>query len=372
MTASQLERETGARGLAPVLPDLSTFLGCGRQTDPMEIVRQAMDAERLGLRRGFVSERYDIKHAGPLMGGCAAVTSRLNIGAGILAAGAYHPVMATTMAATLVETFGERIVLGLGRGSYDWYEVFGIQDQPGPLGKQMKLAAFEDYIGLVRRLWTGERVSYDGPAGRYDGMFLADAPKSEPPPIWCGIFAGEKASRLAARAADGVMIVGFVTPTSVARCVEWIRDERDKHGLDGPFTIAAYVISTPDFDEVPMLNQSSARFLTYVVGLPAVARAYATVNGWDMDKIMALSRHPLFANMQTKTADLSYYRHDLVEAARDVPIEWMQESCAIGSVDDCVNKIAEYRAVGVDEVVLYGSTPNDNAQLISTWRERSQ
>src|SRR5205807_852393 len=136
MTATQLDRDAATQEPAPVLRDLSTFLGCGRQADPMEIVRQAADAERLGLRRGFVSERYDIKHAGPLMGGCAAVTSRLEVGAGILAAGAYHPIMATAIAATLSETFGNRIVIGLGRGSYDWYEVFGIQDQPGPLGKQ--------------------------------------------------------------------------------------------------------------------------------------------------------------------------------------------------------------------------------------------
>ena len=52
--------------------------------------------------------------------------------------------------------------------------------------------------------------------------------------------------------------------------------------------------------------------------------------------------------------------------------EWMRESCAVGSVDDCVNKIAEFRAAGVDEVVLYGSTPNDNARVIARWRERTQ
>jgi probable F420-dependent oxidoreductase len=372
MTTTEVRSEAGTGQFAPVLPDLSTFLGCGRQTAPIEIVRQAADAERLGLRRGFISERYDIKHAGPLMGACAAVTSRLEVGAGILAAGAYHPLMATAIAATLTETFGNRIVIGLGRGSYDWYEVFGIQDQPGPLGKQMNLAAFEDYIGLIRRLWRGERVSYEGPAGRYDGMFLNDAPTTEPPPIWCGIFAGEKASRVAARAADGVLIVGFITPAGVARCIEWIRDERDKCGLDGPFSVAAYVISTPDFDEEQTLNQSSARFLTYVVGLPAVARAYATVNGWDLDTIMGLAKNPLFAGMQTKTADLSFFRHQLVEAARDVPFEWMRESCAVGSAGECVGKIAEFRAAGVDEVVLYGSTPNDNAQVIATWRERGR
>jgi probable F420-dependent oxidoreductase len=274
--------------------------------------------------------------------------------------------------ATLQETFGERFVLGLGRGSYEWYEVFGIGDQPGPLGKQTGFQAFEDYIGLIRRLWRGETVTYDGPAGRYDSMFLADAPQSEPPPIWYGIFGGEKASRLAARAADGALIVDLITPAAVAQCVEWIRDEREKLGLDNPFTIAACTISTPDFDEEQTLNQTSARFLTYVVGLPAIRRAFARINGWDEATIKALGSQPVFQNMNRKTADLVFHRYQLIEAAKQVPIEWMQESCALGSVDDCVDKIAEFRAAGADEVVLYGSTPADNERVVAAWRSRGR
>ncbi|MHB8693280.1 MAG: TIGR03857 family LLM class F420-dependent oxidoreductase [Solirubrobacteraceae bacterium] len=353
-----------------VVEDLGIFLGAGRQTRPIDVVDQALDAERLGLRRGFVSERYDIKLAGPLLGAAAALTSRLELGTGILAAGAYHPVMAAATGATLQAAFGERFVLGLGRGSFTWYEVFGIAAEPGPLGKQASLQAFEDYIGIIRRLWRGETVSYDGPAGRYDSIFLADPPQCEPPPIWSGIFGGEKAARLAARAADGALILDMITPEAVSRAVAWIRDERERLGLDGPFRIAACTVSTPGFDEIATLNQTSARFLTYVVGIPEARRAFARINGWDDDVMKQFAGHPVFGSLQRRTADLAFHRHQLVEASRQVPITWMRDSCAIGSTEECVAKIAEFREAGADEVVLYGSTPADNADVIAAWRGR--
>jgi 5,10-methylenetetrahydromethanopterin reductase len=66
--------------LAPVVEDLSTFLLSGRAvasppTDPRlgptvrEGMRDGVEAEQLGFRRAFLSERYDLKEAGALLGG---------------------------------------------------------------------------------------------------------------------------------------------------------------------------------------------------------------------------------------------------------------------------------------------------------------
>ena len=154
--------------------------------------------ERLGLRRGFLSERYDIKVTGPLLGGVGAVTSRLSLGTGVLAAGARHPVLTAALGATMQAAYGERTVLGLGRGHTTWMETLGLANQPGALGKMYSLPAFADYIDIIRRLWRGETIDYDGPAGRYDGIFMADPPQCTPPPIWWGLMGGPKAAKLAA------------------------------------------------------------------------------------------------------------------------------------------------------------------------------
>lgn len=47
----------------------------------------------------------------------------------------------------------------------------------------------------------------------------------------------------------------------------------------------------------------------------------------------------------------------------------MSESCALGSVDQCVATLARFRDAGADELVTYGSTPNQNAALAAAWAD---
>ena len=75
--------------------------------------------------------------------------------------------------------------------------------------------------------------------------------------------------------------------------------------------------------------------------------------------------------MDRPTADQVFHRHELIEASERVPESWMQETCAIGSVDQCVRRMQEFRDAGVDEIGCYGSTPADNAALIAAWRAAS-
>jgi 5,10-methylenetetrahydromethanopterin reductase len=358
---------------APVLSDLGIFLTAGRQRRPGVILEEAVQAERLGLRRGFLSERYDIKVTGPLLGGVGAVTSRLSLGTGVLAAGARHPVLTAALGATMQAAYGERTVLGLGRGHTTWMETLGLANQPGALGKMYSLPAFVDYIDIIRRLWRGETIDYDGPAGRYEGIFMADPPQCAPPPIWWGLMGGPKAARLAATVADGAIMLDLVTPDAVARTAQIIRTERERAGLDpAAFRLAVGVITTPDFDDTGVLNQTAARLLTYIVGMPSVIEIYSTANGWDAGVLHRLTEHELFKSQKTKTADLAYHRHQLIEAAKHVPMQWMYDSCAIGTSAECVRSLQRFRDAGADEVVIYGSNPTDNTQLVNQWRNRAQ
>jgi 5,10-methylenetetrahydromethanopterin reductase len=56
--------------------------------------------------------------------------------------------------------------LGLGRGDHSYLRSEGIRTQ----GFQ----GLCDYVDIIRRLWSGQTVSYDGLAARYDGIKLGD------------------------------------------------------------------------------------------------------------------------------------------------------------------------------------------------------
>lgn len=85
-----------------------------------------------------------------------------------------------------------------------------------------------------------------------------------------------------------------------------------------------------------------------------------------------LTEHELFKLQTTKTADLSYRRDQIIKAAKHVPLEWMHDSCAIGTSAEVVASLQRFRDAGADEVVIYGSTTADNERVISLWRDRPQ
>jgi 5,10-methylenetetrahydromethanopterin reductase len=353
-----------AESLAPVSDDLSIWIIPGRVRDPSVAIDQAIDAERLGFRRVFLSERFDLKDAGALLGGVLARTSRLEAGTGIAAAGARSPLMAASLAATLQAAYGHRFILGLGRSSGPYLAGQGITE--------FGFEAYADYFDILRRLFRGEKVTYDGPAGRYDGIQTVDPCPGKPPALWATSMGGPRATKLAARIADGLILPGFLTTEAVARVARTIRSERERLDLDpDDFRLLYYMIVANDLDDEYTRAIAHARLVTYVVGMPVFARSYVTNNGWDPEDMKRLLEHPQFAAMKRPTADQEFHREDLLEASKRVPEEWVHETSAIGSVDECIRKIREYRDAGADEIGFYGSTPAENAALVDAWRDPS-
>jgi alkanesulfonate monooxygenase SsuD/methylene tetrahydromethanopterin reductase-like flavin-dependent oxidoreductase (luciferase family) len=92
----------------------------------------AVEAERLGFRRVFLSERYNLKEAGVLLGGVGARTTRLGLATGVVALRTRHPLMMVAMGATLHAAFGPRFVLGIGRSTRSGPRVIAMTLSPMP------------------------------------------------------------------------------------------------------------------------------------------------------------------------------------------------------------------------------------------------
>ena len=244
--------------LAPVCEDLSIWIIAGRTKDPGRAIAEGVEAERLGFNRVFLSERFDLKDAPALLGGVLARTTRLYAATGIAAVGARSPLMTASMAATLQAAYGHRFILGLGRSSGPYLAGQGM--------REFDYQAYEDYFDMLRRLFRGETVSYDGPAGRYEALRTVDPCPGDPPELWATTMGGPKASKLAARIADGIILVPFLTVEAVARAVSMIREERERLGLDPAIPILHPMIVAPDLDDGYTRAIAHARFVTYVVG----------------------------------------------------------------------------------------------------------
>jgi probable F420-dependent oxidoreductase len=345
--------------MKPVLEDLSVFLVAGRVKDPGVALSEGEDAERLGLGKAWLSERYDLKEAGAVLGGVAARTSRLTVGTGVIATGSRHPLLTAALACTMQGMYGNRFVLGLGRSQSEYLR--------GQSISASSLDAFADYVGIVRRLMNGETVHYDGPAGRYEALRVIDLPAAGPAPIWSVIRGGPLASRLAARVADGVMLQPFITPDATRRAVTWIGEERERLGLDPAIRICVPLVSACDLGDLETAALTKGRMVTYIQ-MRSFADSFVKINGWSPAPMEAVQNHPQFTGLDRAAADQVFHRSELLEPAALVPDEWMEEAAAIGSPQTCVQKIQQYKDAGADEIALYGSTPAQNESLIAAWR----
>jgi len=129
------------------------------------------------------------------------------------------------------------------------------------------------------------------------------------------------------------------------------------------------VITAPDLDDTETRTLAHARAVTYL-DAPGYGEMLVQLNGWDPAPLQALRSHDQFRGMDS-VSDLKYHRSELLGPASLVPDEWMNESCAIGSVEQCVATLARFREAGADELVTYGSTPDQNAALAAAWADHS-
>jgi 5,10-methylenetetrahydromethanopterin reductase len=340
---------------------LSTYILPGRIRDPSVGLQEAIDAERAGFTRVWISERYDLKELGVLSGAVAAVTSRIGVASGLVALPARHPLLLAAYAATMQATFGDRLLLGVGGGFTPL-----LRPQGMPI---LNKAAIADYVDILRRLWQGETVSYDGPAGSYPDMKMVDSPSGPPPPIIYGAFGGPRAMELVARHFDGVIFMPFLTVDAVGEALRHLHQAADRAGRDPASIWTCHtVVAAPNMNEDEILAVVHARALTYLQ-MPGYGDALLARNGWNGVDLDAVRRHPLFGGMRTEAADQEYHRAQLVDAARLLPGKWMNAAAAIGSPEQCVTKLDEYFAVGVDEICLHGASPAQNGPIATAWRE---
>src|SRR5260370_16256212 len=112
----------------------------------------------------------------PFLARLAAEAGEMTIGLGILLLNLHNPVYTAETVASLDIIARGNFIFGVGLGYRDIeFDAFGV-----PKGERVK--RLEEYLTLVERLWTEDRVSYEGPGCRLDNVHMKIRPLPEPPP----------------------------------------------------------------------------------------------------------------------------------------------------------------------------------------------
>jgi alkanesulfonate monooxygenase SsuD/methylene tetrahydromethanopterin reductase-like flavin-dependent oxidoreductase (luciferase family) len=158
--------------------------------------------ERLGFQSVWLAEHHGIEDGylpSPLMIGAAiaARTEKLRISTGVALAPFYHPVRLAEDMAVLDILSNGRAELALGIGYLRAEaEAYGFD-------RRRRGTISDELLQIVRRLWRGESVSFDGEHFRLEGARIAPLPLQQPGiPLFVGAV-GRPGLRRAALHGDG-------------------------------------------------------------------------------------------------------------------------------------------------------------------------
>jgi G6PDH family F420-dependent oxidoreductase len=180
------------------------------QSGPRELVRYAVDAERLGFDFEVSSDHYSpwltsqghAPYAWTVLGAVAQATSTVELATYVTCPiQRYHPAVVAQKAATLQVLSGGRFILGLGSGENLNEHVTGEGWPPVDQRQDMLVEA----ATLIRELHTGELLTWEGDYFRVDSARIWDAPE-DGVPIGIAV-SGEKSVERFAPLADHLVAV---------------------------------------------------------------------------------------------------------------------------------------------------------------------
>ncbi len=193
------------------------YKASAEQFGPRELLEFSCLAEAVGFDSVFVSDHFQPwKHTDghapsslAWLGALAAKTTRAVIGTSVLTPTfRYHPSVIAQAFGTLGAMCPGRVVLGIGTGeSLNEVPAIGMK-WPGAKERRDRL---RESVTLINKLWTEDRVSFEGQYYRTESATIYDKPK-EKVPIWIAA-SGPLAAAMAGQIAEGFICTSGKAPS---------------------------------------------------------------------------------------------------------------------------------------------------------------
>jgi coenzyme F420-dependent glucose-6-phosphate dehydrogenase len=183
------------------------YKASAEQFGPRELVELGVRAEEVGLDSVWISDhlqpwRHEGGHAPNALAAMAAIgerTDRVVLGTSVLTPTfRYNPAVLAQQFATLALLNPGRVVLGVGTGEALNEISVGLAEWPE---FKERWARLRESVRLLRELWAGERVTFDGDYYRTVDATIYDRPEGGVP-IWVAA-GGPQMAKYAGRVGDG-------------------------------------------------------------------------------------------------------------------------------------------------------------------------
>jgi coenzyme F420-dependent glucose-6-phosphate dehydrogenase len=210
------------------------YKASAEQFGPRPLLNYSAQAEALGLDTVAISDHFQPwRHHGghspaalPWLGAAGERLPSARLGTSVLTPTLrYQPAIVAQAFATLGCLFEGRVFLGVGTGeAMNETPVTG-RDWPSGKERRRRLA---EAITLIRRLWTEERVDFEGEYYRVSRATIYDKPE-QPVPIYVAA-SGPLAASMAGRLGDGFICTSGKRPELYQELLAKVRDGAEKAG----------------------------------------------------------------------------------------------------------------------------------------------
>jgi alkanesulfonate monooxygenase SsuD/methylene tetrahydromethanopterin reductase-like flavin-dependent oxidoreductase (luciferase family) len=214
--------------------------------DPPRFRDYMRRAEAIGFEGAWAGEQ--VLGSAPMLGPielltyAAACSDRIRLGVAMLVLPLYSPLHLAKSLASLDQLSRGRLDVGLGVGGRSrMFSAFGVESST-------LVGRFNESLDLIERLWTEEKVDFDGTFWQLKGAQLEPKPFQKPrPPIWFG-GAAPAALRRAVRRGHAFMGAGSQTTEQFASQAKVVKQAMRELGRTD-FVIAKRVYIRVDDDE---------------------------------------------------------------------------------------------------------------------------
>lgn len=277
-----------------------------------DIAAQAQAAEAGGATTLWIACHLFLRDPVTTAALALAATKKIKIALMALSPYSTHPVYIAMAAASLDEMYPGRVILCLGSGAPADLMAAGI-DSPKPL------VAIGEAVKICRQLFAGEMADFHGQMFNVEGRRLVNGGRAIPI-----VLAASRPNmlRLAGRQTDGVLISAATSPPFVKACLDQVGAGR-----------------------------KSCIVYTRLGAIDTVRRPIGFVlRGAHHAENIRLGG----ARLDQQALAAAYAAESWSEVDRLVSDDVVRRHAACGTAEQVRAKLDEYRAIGLDEVVLGG------------------
>lgn len=282
-------------------------------------------AEKHGFDYCWITHHFNNQDVYIILATIANYTNKIFLAPGIVNPYLSNPVAIASATVTLDKVSGGKAVLGIGAGDETTLECLGVE-------RKRPLATIEESVRIIKQLWNGEVVNYEGEMFKIRGAKLNFRPEREIP-IYIGA-QGPKLLSLAGRIAEGVLInASHKQDVEIAmkQIVKGAREaKRDVKDID----IAAYTCFSLDPD-VAKAKKAAKPVVAYIVA--GTSRNVLERHGVleeDANAIKTLLRKRKFKDTMEKVTD-----------------DMLESFSICGTPKECRERIEELEAMEVSQIV---------------------